>query len=377
MTAPLRVLVLYTGGTFGTVYRNEGPCHPAALSRVLATIRRNPYLHDNADSSHRTDEQVQQLVTPGLRINGETRHISYDIDDFGTLLFSSNMEHSHWQQIARKIQDHYAVYTGFVIIMGTDTMAYVGSALSFMLQHLNKPVILTGAMIPIFNSSTDGLNNLLCSLIMATRNIPEVMLCFNKAVFRANRTTKMDSANFDSYISPNMPPLATVDIDEGTLEVNILVEENLVRRNPVTEDLDVLPVCNKADVGMLLLYPGMSADMVMRFARDLKGVVLLSHGAGNMSDEVMGALEKLVKEDRIFVNITSCLKGGVATNTSLKDLVQSGLVLGMDMTPQAAFTKLSYVLATNLSIKEKRKVLLQNLGGEITAKTSDSKEKNR
>ncbi|XP_046564527.1 60 kDa lysophospholipase-like isoform X2 [Haliotis rubra] len=213
---------------------------------------------------------------------------------------------------------------------------------------------------------------------MATRKVPEVMLCFNKTVFRANRTTKLDSVNFDAFISPNMSPLATVDVVEGTLDVNISVKENLVRRNPVTEDLDVLPVCDKADVGMLLLYPGMSADMVMCFARDFKGVVLLSHGAGNMSDEVMGALEKLVKGgDRIFVNITSCLRGGVATNTSLKDLVQSGLVLGMDMTPQAAFTKLSYVLATNLSIEKKKKLLLQNLRGEITVKTSDSEEKKR
>ncbi|XP_048242193.1 60 kDa lysophospholipase-like isoform X2 [Haliotis rufescens] len=371
--ATSRVLVLYTGGTFGMEYTNEDTFDPAALGRILTTLRRNPYLHDNRDSYHETDKEVRRLVTPGLRINGLTQHIVYDVEDFGTLLFSSNMEHKHWQEIATYIKDHYAEYTGFVIITGTDTMAYAGSAVSFMLQHLNKPVVFTGAQIPIFESSTDGLNNLLCSLIMATQHIPEVMLCFNKTAFRANRTIKIDSVDVEAYASPNMPSLATVDMAEDALDVNLSVKESLVRRNTVTEELDVLPVCNKEDVGMLMLYPGISADMVVCFVRDLKGVVLLSYGAGNMSEDVVDALEKLVKGgDRMFVNITSCLKGGVATNTSLQGLVRCGLILGGDMTPQAAFTKLSYVLATNLSVEERKKLMLQNLRGEITVTKIDS-----
>ncbi|XP_046564677.1 L-asparaginase-like [Haliotis rubra] len=156
MTATSRVLVTLHRGTFGKVETNEDSCHPGVLTGYWQSLGGSLF-HDNRESSHKTDEQVRRLVTPGLRINGETRHIAYDVEDFpGTLCFPPTWTTVTGNRSLGKIQDHYAVYTGFVIIMGTDAMAYVGSALSFMLQHLNKPVIFTGAMIPIFYSSTES-----------------------------------------------------------------------------------------------------------------------------------------------------------------------------------------------------------------------------
>ncbi|XP_046375945.2 L-asparaginase-like isoform X2 [Haliotis rufescens] len=309
---------------------------------------------------------MTKLRTRETKINNDSLTLDLDVFEFERLIDSSKMNQREWEEIAECIKDNYNEYTGFVVVMGTDTMAYASSALSFMLENLGKPVVFTGAQISIFDARSDGPGNLLCSLIVSTLDIPEVLLCFNKKAFRASRVVKMDCVDFDAYDSPNMP--AVVTLDYTGISYNVLVEEKLVLKKP-EGPLRVQKMLPKNDVGLLVIFPGMTPQQVKNTVKDLRGVVLLTFGTGNVDNKVVDALideEGTEDTKRLFVNVTQCLKGSVTSAyAASKGLKELGVVQGWNMTTEAAFTKLCYVRAKRDAFLNQKKMMEENLRGEM------------
>ena len=210
------VLVLYTGGTIGMVRNAEGALAPA-VGAMEAKIRQTCTMHDQEYSQDRFGHLASEaaknppLVLP---VVPEHKRVVYTIYEYDPLLDSSNMTMDDWVLIAKDVQDNYEVFDGFVILHGTDTMAFTASALSFMLEHLGKPVIVTGSQIPCFETRSDGRDNFVGALILAGNyQIPEACVYFNHQLMRGNRTIKVSAGNLDAFHSPNMTPLVKVGID--------------------------------------------------------------------------------------------------------------------------------------------------------------------
>uniref|UniRef100_A0A8C4ZAW5 asparaginase n=1 Tax=Gadus morhua TaxID=8049 RepID=A0A8C4ZAW5_GADMO len=253
-----------------------------------------------------------------------------------------------WAKIGKDIEKNYEQYDGFVILHGTDTMAYTSSALSFMCDHLGKPVIVTGSQVPIYDLWNDGRDNLLGALLLAGLfDIPEVCLYFRNKLYRGNRVTKVDAGSFDGFASPNLPPLAKMDVD---------VTAETSTKFCVSTKLN----CN---VGLLRLFPGITTETVRSFLQGpIVGVVLETYGAGNAPDnrpDLLAALKEATDRGVIIINTTQCLKGTVSKIYATGEVGASaaGLLSGGDMTPEAVLSKLSHVLAIEgLDLKTKKKV---------------------
>uniref|UniRef100_A0A8C6WJU0 asparaginase n=1 Tax=Neogobius melanostomus TaxID=47308 RepID=A0A8C6WJU0_9GOBI len=283
--------------------------------------------------------------------------IVYTIMEYNPLLDSSNMTTDDWGRFGKDIEKNYESYDGFVILHGTDTMAYTASALSFMCEHLGKPIILTGSQVPIYEIRNDGRDNLLGALLIAGQFvIPEVGLYFHHTLYRGNRVTKVDTASFNAFSSPNLAPLATAEVD-------ILINWDTVWRANTTAKFRVSTELNR-NVGLLRLFPGITAATVRAFLQaPMQGVVLETYGSGNAPDNRKDLLEELKKATDsgvIIINCTQCLRGTVSTSYATgKVLIDAGLIAGGDMTPEAALSKLSYVLAKkDLDLEAKKKVCL-------------------
>ncbi len=287
----------------------------------------------------------------------------FTIHEYESLIDSSDMSPDDWQKIADDIQQHYAEYDGFIILHGTDTMAYTASALSFMLENLAKPVIVTGSQIPLAELRSDGQVNLLNALyIAANYPIAEVSLYFNNKLYRGNRSRKVDADGFEAFGSPNFPPLLRAGI-------NIELEAGKIT-NPKSNDLKVSRVFSQP-VGVVTLYPGISADVIRNtLQQPVKALILLSYGVGNapQNPALLAQLQHAEKNNIIVLNCTQCASGkvnmtGYANGHVLREV---GVVSGNDMTPEAALAKLHYLLSKELPIKEIKRQLLRNLRGELS-----------
>lgn len=360
-----RVLVINTGGTIGMTPQASG--HAPEANVLVESLRKLPMLHDELYAQQTCLSEYYGPKTLVLPMSKSKKRIVYTILEYNPLLDSSNMTPQDWAKIGKDIEKHYECYDGFVILHGTDTMAYTASALSFMCEHLGKPVILTGSQVPIFELRNDGRDNLQGALLIAGQFIiPEVCLYFCNKLYRGNRVTKVDSEGFKAFDSPNLVPLATAEVD-------IVVNWDIVWRTGTTVKFQVSPELNP-NVGLLRLFPGITTTSVKAFLQaPMGGVVLETYGSGNGPDnrpDLLAELKKATDSGVIMINCTQCLKGTVsATYATGQALADVGLIPGGDMTPEAALSKLSYVLAKrDLDLDAKKKMMSQNLRGEMSIK---------
>ncbi|XP_047512406.1 L-asparaginase 1 isoform X1 [Pieris napi] len=365
-----RVLVIYTGGTIGMLESKNGVLIPqkGAFENL---IRGYPQLHDNVYWRQRLSDATFDnsfMVLPEAK--EIDRRICYKIIEYENLLDSSDMTEAEWIRIAEDIMKYYGEYDGFVVLHGTDTLSYTASALSFMFENIGKCIVLTGSQIPIFEPRSDGADNFVSSLLIAGGlDIPEVTVFFSNKLFRGNRTRKVSVNNLYAFDSPNCVPLVEVGID---FEVN---KKAIFKPNTI-EKCNLHAKMSK-NVGLLRIFPSISSAVVKAFCQPpIEGVVLESYGSGNIPskrDDVVKEIAAAVKRGIIVVNITQCTRGAVVSPVyeTGRLLSECGVVSGFDMTPEAALTKLSYVLSkSELSYQEKVEMMMTNIRGELTNTSS-------
>ncbi len=337
-----RILVIYTGGTIGMVEDPE--------TGVL-----NPF-----DFEHLTD-QIPEI-----------RKFNYQIDSvsFDPIIDSSNMEPAVWSRLARLIEEHYEMYDGFVILHGSDTMAFTASALSFMLENLSKPVVLTGSQLPIGMIRTDGKENFITSVEIAADKrdgyamVPEVCIYFEYQLYRGNRTHKFNAEHLEAFRSVNYPVLAQAG-------VHIKYNTSCIHK-PTEQEFRIFTKLDN-HVAVLKLFPGISPQVVSSILsiEGLKAVVMETYGAGNAPTVpwFAEALKEAVDRGVLICNVSQCRGGAVIQGKYETSawLEEAGVVSGHDMTIEAAVTKLMYLLGNGYSNTRLKKYLQKPLRGEMSA----------
>ena len=337
------ILIIYTGGTIGMIRNAEtGALESFDFNHLLANV-----------------PELKQL-----NVNIGTITFTPPID-------SSDMEPTLWARIVRIIEENYDKYDGFVILHGTDTMSFTASALSFMLEDLMKPVVLTGSQLPIGTLRTDGKENLITAIEIAaakaadgTPMVPEVCVFFQDKLMRGNRTTKVNSESFGAFDSNNYPPLAMAGTNIQFYTRNIKKYVPGLKLKPHYE--------YNSNIIIFSLFPGIQQEVVEQvlLSKELKGVIFRTYGAGNAPQKkwLIDVLSKATAEGKIIINITQCAGGSVHMEryeTGLQ-LLEAGVTSGHDSTVEAAITKLMYLLGKDLPPEEIRRRMSISFAGEIS-----------
>ncbi len=335
-----QILIIYTGGTIGMMTDPQ--------TKVLRPIN---------------FEQIMDNVPELEKLNCKIKVHSFD-----EIIDSSNMNPAIWSEMAGLIEANYDDVDGFVILHGSDTMAFTASALSFMLENLGKPVIFTGSQLPISAIRTDAKENLMTAIEIANAKkndrarVPEVCIYFDYKLFRGNRSFKYNSSKFEAFRSPNYPILA-----ESGVHLRFSV-------NDIRHPGDSTLICHKNllnDVGVLKLYPGINPKVVESIlGADVRGIVMETFGAGNTTTDswFIDLLKKAIDSGKVIVDISQCKVGTVElgryeTSKQLKDI---GVANGYDMTFEAAVTKMMYLLGQTDDTNEVKRLLETDLRGELT-----------
>ncbi|MFZ5939468.1 MAG: asparaginase [Bacteroidota bacterium] len=342
MVGQKSILIIYTGGTIGMV-------------KDPATGSLTPYNFDEITS------RIPELKMFGYDIQSVQFHPPMD---------SSDISPQVWIRIAETIEEYYGRVHGFVILHGTDTMAYSASALSFMLENLSKPVIFTGAQLPIGTLRTDGRDNLITSIeIAATYEngravVPEVCVYFENRLYRGNRTTKVNAEYFNAFQSANYPALVKAG-------VRLEISRDLVHY----PDFDLPLIVHKKfnnHIAILKLFPGINREYMDAILgiEGLRAVILESYGAGNAPTEewFIKRIRKAVEKGIIILDVTQCSRGSVELGLyeTSRHLLNAGVISGYDITTEAATTKLMILLGSDYSDEKIKMLLNKSLKGEIS-----------
>lgn len=370
-----RVLIIMTGGTI-CMKRSPNGFVPAR-GFLESGMAPRPSFNDGSNlddivvvADDGTKVSHRSLRTP---ISTYQKHVRYAVFEFQELLDSSSIDAKGWSHIAQTIFRNYKLFDAFVILHGTDSLAYTCSALSFMLQNLGKPVILTGSQAPMLELQNDATDNLLGSLIIGGHfMIPEVCLFFNYKLFRGCRSTKVSASDFAAFSSPNFPPLGTI----SSLRTHVSWE--VIERPTHLEPFSIQTNSATGEVACLRIFPGIEPRMVEAMLQldGLKGLVLETFGSGNAPGGPDGALTKVfasaIERGIVIVNITQCMTGTVSIMYEPAMLLKrAGVIAGHDMTSEAALAKLSYLLAVpGLSTENIVQKMSVSLRGEFTEQSS-------
>ncbi len=339
-----RLLILNTGGTIGMKPAESGyrPA-PGYLAEQLAEF-----------------PELRGGQMPGFEI------IEYD-----PLLDSADFSPAEWRRIADDVARGYDEFDAFVVLHGTDTMAYTASALPFMLPGLGKNVIVTGSQLPLCLRRSDARENLITAMIVAGEyDVPEVCVLFGSVLLRGCRTTKVSATRFDAFESPNWPPLANI----GT-EIRVFPQRIRFPETRRTGPLEVLPITPNG-IATVRLFPGLSARVMENVLQTpLRGLILESYGSGNgpSSDrDFLSVLREAVDRGVVIVNLSQCRHGGVAPTdyASGRALHDAGVVSGGDMTVEAALTKLMFLFGQHGDTQRVKQELTRDLAGEVTTRES-------
>lgn len=347
--AKSRIFILYTGGTIGMAPENPTEAHSPLVPKSWNELQR---------------------YMPAIQSGGyftRVKDIEFEYHSFEEVADSSQFNTSHWIKMAGEIEKRYDAFNGFIIIHGTDTMAYTASGLSFLLENLDKPVVLTGSQLPISHSRTDAINNLSNAIHIASaasfglEPVNEVTVCFSDRLFRGNRCTKASTNDFDGFLSPNYPPLAELKQQIRIKSKYLLEEPKKAFKCHRTLNTNVL------EIG---LFPGLKAHHLRKLIIDqeVDGLILKAYGSGNApcNAEFIAVLSEAIEAGTYIMFITQCLQGAVeigkyGASSIFRDLQ---VISGFDMTPEAALAKMMFVLDLKLPRAETIQMLETDLRGE-------------